>query len=44
MITRGSDIKIMVNQKIREIIVQTMYGLTDEEIKVVEWKGAKYSG
>gem|GEM_PF-2715038 len=36
MITRGSDIKIIANQKIRRIIVQTMYDLTEEEIKVVE--------
>jgi hypothetical protein len=36
MIKRGSDIKIIVNQKIRKIIIQTMYGLTEDEIKVVE--------
>jgi len=28
--------EITVNQEIRKIIVQTMYELTEEEIKVVE--------
>ena len=36
MIMRVSDIKIIANQKIRRIIVQTMYDLTEEEIRVVE--------
>jgi len=38
MIMGVSDIKIRVNQKIRKITVQTVYGLTDEEITVVEGK------
>ncbi|MFH1249761.1 MAG: hypothetical protein V1715_01510 [bacterium] len=38
MIMRVSDIKIIANQKIRRIIVQTMYELAKEEIRIVEEK------